>query len=92
VNYVKLFKQLVSDGVHIWIVSLLLFWYSHLQVCVTWNGALSSPYCISNGTRQGGILSSSLFNRYVRDMIVKLSVRIGCINGGIVCEHTCICG
>jgi len=51
---------------------MLLF--CHLQVCVTWNGALSSPYCISNGTKQGGILSPNLFNRYVRDMIVKLSV------------------
>jgi len=30
VNYGKLFKQLLSDGVHIWILSLLLFWYSHL--------------------------------------------------------------
>jgi len=34
VNYGKLFKQLFSDGVHIWLVSMLLFWYSHLQVCV----------------------------------------------------------
>jgi len=44
VNYGKLFKQLLSDGVHIWTVSLLLFLNSHLRVSFIWNGALPLLY------------------------------------------------
>jgi len=84
VNYIKLLKKLLSDGIHSWIVSILLLWYSHLQVSVLWNRVLSSPFCISNGTRQGGILSPTLFNRYVLDMIVSLlTSRVGCNVGGL---------
>jgi len=32
---------------------------------------------LSNGTRQGGVLSSYLFSRYVRDMI--RAVMVGCL-------------
>ena len=93
VNYIKLLKKLLSDGIYSWIVSILLLWYSHLQVSVLWNRVLSSPFCISNGTRQGGILSPTLFNRYVRDMIVSLlTSRVGCNVGGSLRQYTCVCG
>ena len=44
--------------------------------------ALSSGFSLSNGTRQGGVLSPLLFTRYIRDMITAL-VRcgVGCTMG-----------
>ena len=64
VNYWKLFNQLIELGLSTWIVALLVFWYSHQQVCVNWHRKMSSSFSIGNGTKQGGLLSPCLFNRY----------------------------
>ena len=36
VNYWKLFRKLLDDGVNTSIVSLLAYWYTHQQACVLW--------------------------------------------------------
>ena len=64
VNYWKLFNKLLDDGVNDAIVALLAYWYSNQEICVRWNSSLSSNFCVSNGTRQGGILSPNLFSPY----------------------------
>ena len=40
---------------------------------VAWQGCYSGRFMIGNGTRQGGVLSSYLFTRYVRPLISKIS-------------------
>ena len=46
---------------------------------------MSSSFGISNGTRQGGLLSPKLFNRYVTDLIVYIrDSGIGCNVGGMM--------
>jgi len=57
VNYWKLFKQLLDNGLSHLILSLLAYWYSHQRVCVLWRDTLSSSFVIGNGTKQGGVLS-----------------------------------
>jgi len=86
VNYWKLFRQLLDDGVNTSIVSLLAYWYTHQQACVLWMHVQSSSFFIGNGTKQGGILSPYLFTRYIRELLsVVSSCRIGChIGGGAV--------
>jgi len=84
VNYWKLFTQLSRDGIHPCFVKLLAFWYSNQSLCVSWHGCLSDKFCISNGTRQGGVLSPYLFTCYVRPLITALcQSRIGCNVGGM---------
>jgi len=60
-------------------VHLLAFWYSNQLMCVRWQGISSSYFKISNGVRQGGILSPFLFRYYVRDLIRHItSSKRGC--------------
>lgn len=61
--------MLLDDGISVKMVQLLAFWYSHQVMCIKWNGVTSGCFTIANGTRQGGVLSPYLFNRYIRGMI-----------------------
>ena len=83
VNYWHLFSKLLNDGVNCNIIRMLAFWYSHQEMCVRWSNKLSDSFTVSNGTRQGSILSPHLFARYIRDLLLTvLSERIGCNIGG----------
>ena len=92
-RYWKLFNQLIELGLSTWIVALLVFWYSHQQVCVNWHGKMSSSFSIGNGTKQGGLLSPCLFNCYVRKLIFNIIASFKCWmqHWGFLCKYTCIC-
>ena len=46
---------------------------------VKWGNCLSSPFSVSNGVRQGGVLSPYLFALYIDDLLFKLNcVKAGC--------------
>ena len=78
VNYWKVFSHLISDGVNSKLVRLLSYWYSHQLMCVRWHNRTSDSFRVSNGTRQGSILSPFLFARYIRDLLnAFLSERVG---------------
>ena len=53
---------------------------------VRWGDCISSPFRVSNGVRQGGILSPYLFNVYMDD----LSCLLNCCNTGCVSGDTII--
>jgi len=76
VNYWKLFKQLIDNGLSADIVSLLAFWYGHQQVCVQWQSETSASFYVGNGTKQGGVLSPCLFNCYASKLIMKITANL----------------
>ena len=79
VNHVQLFDKLVKRGVPGYIIRILIYWYSHQLMCVRWGNEFSSSFTVSNGVRQGGILSPYLFNVYVDDLSCALNTcAVGC--------------
>ena len=56
--------------------------YIHQTVCVKWGNVTSEPVSVSNGVKQGGILSPILFTLYMDTLFHKLKERrIGCFIG-----------
>ena len=82
VNYIKLFDKLLSKGMCPLTVRLLMNMYTSQKLQVKWNDRLSDKFDVSNGVRQGGILSPLLFSIYVDDLLIKLkNTGIGCHMG-----------
>jgi len=58
---------------------ILIIWYSSQSLCVRWGSYTSSSFNVSNGVRQGGVLSPVLLNVYMDELSAILrSSQIGC--------------
>ena len=88
VNHWLLFKKLIDRGMPLIFVRILMKWYTTQKACVRWGSALSDSFFITNGVRQGGILSPLLFNVYMDALSSSLSnTPIGCSIGGVMVNH-----
>ena len=57
-------------------------------MCVRWSNCTSRPFRVSNGVRQGGLLSPLLLSVYMDDLSIHLNaVTTGCIAGGRMTNH-----
>ena len=79
INHWTMFKQLILRNVPSILIRILCFWYRSQELCILWGNTRSSFFTISNGVRQGGILSPKLFSVYMDDLSKLL------INSGIGC-------
>ena len=88
VNHVTLFRKLQEGGVPPYLVRILAFWYAHQAVKVRWGDAISTQFHVSNGVRQGGILSPFLFNLYMDGLSTQLNeCKTGCMVGTKLVNH-----
>ena len=56
--------------------------YTYQSVCIKWGNVKSDHVFVSNGLKQGGILSPILFTVYMDILFLKLKERrIGCFIG-----------
>ena len=62
VSHYGLFCKLIKRGIPVAVVKLIEGWYTDQTLRVKWGGQLSEPVHVSNGIRQGGVFSPSLFN------------------------------
>ena len=82
VDYIKLFDKLLDRGMCPLTVRLLLNMYTNQKLQVKWNNCISSKFGITNGVRQGGVLSPLLFTVYIDELLEKLKRNgIGCYIG-----------
>ena len=65
VNHEKLFTKMADRGISKYLIRILVFWYTHQTMMPRWGSSVSEPFHVSNGVRQGGILSPFLFNLYM---------------------------
>ena len=56
-----LFEAIMKQGLPLAIIRFLLSWYKTQSMRVHWKLFLSEPFCVSNGVRQGSVLSPFLF-------------------------------
>ena len=74
-----LFRKLIDRRVPNYIVRIIMYWYANQTMCVRWSGIVSQGFHVTNGVRQGGILSPYLFNVYLDELSIALSAcRTGC--------------
>ena len=84
VNHWHLFDKLLNRGVPVYVVRMLLYWHTYQDFILRWSNTLSPSFKVSNGVKQGGVLSPRLFSVYIDDLSKALSkANIGCHFEGI---------
>ena len=87
VNHWTLFSKLINCKVPLLLVRLIVYWYRTQLFYIRWGPHMSNSFKISNGVRQGGILSPKLFAVYLDKLSVALNKSgIGC-NVGTCVNH-----
>jgi len=86
VEYTKLFKLMLSKGICFLVARVLAGLYTNQTCNVKWANNFSKSFLVSNGVKQGGILSPILFAIYMDELFAKLqSSGFGCHIGSLYC-------
>ena len=84
VEYCKLFELLIGRNMCPMFLRLLLYMYTHQKLRVKWNGFCSDSFNVTNGVKQGGILSPLLFCIYIDVLLERLRFsNVGCYIGNV---------
>ena len=80
VEYVKLFQTLRDRKICPTVLRLIMHMYVNQKIMIRWNQLMSQTCVISNGVKQGGVLSPILYSVYVNNLIKILrDSKIGCM-------------
>ena len=83
-KFAPLFQKLLDRKVPPIVVRLLIFIYREQEAWVRWGTLRSELFSISNGTRQGSVLSPALFTVYLDDLFQDLRRHgLGCRFAGL---------
>ena len=79
VHFIKLFNKLLDRQLPPTLLRCLLFMYTKQVLQVKWSSKTSESFNVSNGVKQGSILSPTLFAVYMDDLLSLLShSKVGC--------------
>ena len=79
VSHWTLFSKMIKKKVPMVIVRVIAFWYQSQPMCIKWGKANSDYFNVSNGVRQGGVLSPKLFAIYIEHLSNELALcKSGC--------------
>ena len=80
----KLFDKLIARKVPPVIIRVLIYVYEEQRAHVKLLGNRSETFGITNGTRQGSVLSPALFSVYLDELLQQLrKLGVGCHVGGL---------
>ena len=82
INHSVLMLKLMKRNLPKCLIKLLYCWYSLSNNVVRWGDALSKPYCLTSGVRQGSVISPALFSIYVDELLNKFK-SYGCTFHGL---------
>ena len=89
-NLLKLFHLLLKRNMPSVILTTVVDMYTRQSVKAPWNGSNSCPINVSNGVRQGGVLSPILFNVYMDGLLKRIQKQdIGCHFGTVFMGALC---
>ena len=77
VSHWTLFSKLIKQNIPLVIVRIIAFWYEAQPMCIKWGKISSAYFNVSNGVRQGWVLSPKLFAIYV-DALDLTMCKSGC--------------
>ena len=81
-KFSTLFEKLRKKGLPPIVIRVLMYIYEHQYAWVRWGDAKSSIFGIVNGTRQGSVLSPTIFAIYIDDLLKELqNLGVGCYLG-----------
>lgn len=84
VQYVKLFELLLRKGLCPRIAKLLVLMYTNQFMKVRWGDSVSNVFSCSNGVKQGGVLSPTLFCVFFDQLLTSLKLcGVGCYIGHV---------
>ena len=72
VSFIKLFRCLVHRKMNPLIIRFLLNMYTNQKNRVKYNQSFSDYFTVTNGVKQGGVLSPTLFSVYINDLLDNL--------------------
>ena len=73
IDHWQLFNKLLNIHVPVFIVNILVYWYSRQEMFIRWGNTYSTKYIVTNGVKQGGILFPCLFNVYLNNLSLSLN-------------------
>ena len=82
ISHWTLFRKLIDRKVPIYLVNIFCYWYQHQIMSVRRGCSISKGFNVTNGVRQGGVLSPKLFNLYIDGLSNILN---NCTTGGFLC-------
>ena len=86
VNYVKLFKLLMKRNLCPIITRFLTNLYTTQVMRTKWGNVVSELVTVTNGVKQGGVMSPILFIVYMDELLQYLSSSgVGCYIGNVFC-------
>ena len=75
-------KLLIERGICPIIAGFLLNLYTNQKLCIKWGAIVSPTFSVSNGVKQGGVLSPILFCVYMDELLYRLRLS----GSGFVCH------
>ena len=85
-DYVRLFDVLVNQSVCPFVIRFLMYMYTHQSACVKWRNTAGVYFPVTNGVKQGGVISPVLFTMYMDVLLKRLAAKqSGCWLAGRYC-------